>query len=121
MICSSGGSRGSGLYIVASHGGSPSGRLIAVLGLSVSPDRVLGLAAGEGVEAVAAALGLVVFDVLRVAGVVFRAVLVTGVPVGLFAGFAFVGDPCRLDFPAAAFPGAGVGVPFIGSPSSSNP
>lgn len=29
-ICWSGGSRGSGLYIVASHGGSPSGRLTAV-------------------------------------------------------------------------------------------
>jgi hypothetical protein len=86
--------------------------LIAVLGLSVSPDRVLGLAAGEGVEGVAAALVFVVVDVLRVAGVVFRAVLVTGVPVGLFTGFAFVGDPCRLDFPGAVFPDAGVGVPF---------
>jgi hypothetical protein len=93
--------------------------LIAVLGLSVSPDRVPGLAAGEEFEVVAA-LAFVVFDVLRVAGVVFRAVLVTGVPVGLFTGFAFVGDPCTLDFPAAAFPGAGVGVPFTGSPSSSN-
>ena len=117
MICSSGGSRGSGLYIVASHGGSPSGRLIAVLGLSVSPDRVPGLTTGEEFEVVAA-LVFVVFDTLRVVGVVFRAVLVTGVPVGLFTGFAFVGDPCTLDFPAAAFPGAGVGVPFTGSPSS---
>lgn len=40
-ICWSGGRRGSGLYMVASQGGSPSGRLTAVGG-RLSPPRVVG-------------------------------------------------------------------------------
>ncbi len=40
--CCSGGKRGSGLNIVASHGGSPSGRLMAVAGLGSSPERDFG-------------------------------------------------------------------------------
>ena len=53
--CSSGGSRGSGLYIVASQGASPSGRFIAVAGRGSRPERDLGLwmvddgVRGEGV------------------------------------------------------------------------
>ena len=49
MICSSGGSRGSGLYIVANQGGSPSGLFTAVFGRSSSPDLVPGRVLGEGV------------------------------------------------------------------------
>lgn len=44
MICWSGGRRGSGWYVVASQGGSPSGRLTAVVG---RPSRVVGRWAGE--------------------------------------------------------------------------
>src|SRR3954464_3483934 len=40
-ICCSGGRRGSGLYMVANHGGSPSGRLAAVVGRLSAP-RVVG-------------------------------------------------------------------------------
>ena len=40
--CSSGGSRESGLYIVASQGASPSGRFLAVVGRVSRPERDLG-------------------------------------------------------------------------------
>lgn len=49
ISCWSGGSRGSGLYMVASQGGSPSGRFADVRGLSGSPDLVPGRWLGEGV------------------------------------------------------------------------
>lgn len=60
MICWSGGRRGSGLYMVANHGGSPSGRFTAVVG------RVSPLAVGLVPLAVDAVRDLVVF--LDVAG-----------------------------------------------------
>jgi hypothetical protein len=90
---------------------------MAVLGLSVSPERVPGLAAGD--EFAGPPVPVFGWDeVLRGAGVVFRAVLVTGVPVGLFAVLGFEGDPWRLELPGAGFAFAGVGVLFMGPPSS---
>ena len=88
MICWSGGSRGSGLYIVASQGGSPSGRLMAVLGLSGLPDLVTGLAAGDEF----APPVLVESEAFRAVGVALRVPFVIGVLVGLFAVLDLVGD-----------------------------
>jgi hypothetical protein len=87
MICSSGGSIGSGLYIVASHGGSPSGLLMAVLGRSSSPDRVPGLWAVVGVVL---PLGFVVF---RTVADTFRPEPVFGGESGVALVRFLVGDP----------------------------
>ena len=108
MICWSGGRRGSGLYIVASHGGSPSGRLTAVLGRSKSPFRVPGrcdvLAVGDR------APFLVGPDGFRIElGVAFREDPATG---GVFS--FFVGDPGLLP---EREPTLGVGVPAKSAPS----
>lgn len=81
-ICWSGGRRGSGLYIVASHGGSPSGRLAAVVG-RLSPDRVVGLC--KALPETARDLAVEVFlfvggaDVFRVADPAFAGVFLAGV------------------------------------------
>ena len=76
------------MYIVANQGGSPSGRLTAVLGRSGSPDRVAGLVAGDKLAPPA----LVEFEAFRAVGVALRAPFVVGVLVGLFATLDLVGD-----------------------------
>ena len=93
MICWSGGKRGSGLYIVASHGASPSGRFSAVRGRSGSPDLVPGRCVGEvGVPA------LVVEDGFRAVGVVFRTVDGAEEGVAMFdKPFGLVGDDLESD------------------------
>lgn len=81
-ICWSGGRRGSGLYIVASHGGSPSGRLAAVVG-RLSPERVVGRCKALPETARDLAVDVFLFaggaDVFRVADPVFAGVFLAGV------------------------------------------
>lgn len=81
---------GSGLYMVASQGGSPSGRLTAVRGRSSSPDLVPGRMFGE---AVAPALPLLPDGFLAFVAEPFRpvAVVSAGDDCAVF-GLDFVGD-----------------------------
>ena len=99
------------MYIVASHGGSPSGRLMAVGGRGSRPERDLGLVA-EGVR------GEVVVEVVRgfcwVSGVrVLEEIFLVVVGLLLLGRRLLVGDSCD--------PGreAGVGVLYEASGSSS--
>lgn len=91
MICSSGGSIGSGLYIVANQGGSPSGLLTAVRGRSNSPDLVPGRWFGEGVDPV-----LVLLDGFLVVPEVFLPDDVPGGDDCAVFGLIFVGDEERV-------------------------
>ena len=70
--------------MVASHGGSPSGRFTAVRGRSSSPDLVPGLRVGEG-----AGPALVLADVFLVVPDAFLPVDASG---GDVLTFIFVGD-----------------------------
>lgn len=136
ITCWSGGKRGSGLYIVANHGASPSGRLIAVAGRGSRPERDFGLvadaAAGEPrAEFVEAERGFgwacgcgcseaAMLMLLRSAAEALRAEAAAAVGRSLLlAERIFEGDvegvPCWL----AVESGMGVGVPFRGSVSSS--
>src|SRR5271154_1152954 len=92
MICWSGGRRGSTLYIVASQGGSPSGRLTAVRGRSASPALVAGRWLGE-VVAPGETPGFVDPETLR-AGVTLRDAAVAGeAELSVLADFVLLGEP----------------------------
>lgn len=109
--CCSGGNRGSGLYIVASHGASPSGRLMAVAGRVSRPERDLGRAAGDALELADVDRGLGGSETLRRAVEALRAL-----PdwTGLLTVRCLLGDvDGALNCVTLA---AGVGVLFGGSP-----
>jgi hypothetical protein len=113
------------LYIVASQGASPSGRLTAVLGRSDSEERPGGCCSGETLLELEGTRGLWVFEVRRVpAGVVFRVALggldAEVIAAALVPGFAiFAEDDGDGDFMPERLALAAIGIPLLDSISSS--
>ena len=91
--------------MVASQGGSPSGRFTAVLGRSNSPPRVPGLRSGEA--GVICSLGFGGPETLRVTGVVFRGSEAPGGDAGVAFALVLVGEEV---LPPIREPSAGGGV-----------
>ena len=111
------------MYIVASQGASPSGRLTAVLGLSGSLGRLVAFWSGEALFELDGTRGLCVVGVDRMpAGVTFCAVLggvFADTAVSLVSGLAIVGEAGPAEFISKLASFAGPGVLVLTSVSSS--